>query len=367
MTAFESSDSNAFKGDDICLKIWEPNLIVLPVPENRENANTFLQINLSTTNNTPTLFPFIDGILTPKILSPDSQVLHPLKFIDSQITPSRANGIVIPPKKTLSSYLVANLFWKNDLLELQCAICSYFQISTRPDPTCFFKDLHRGTYQLRFTYDSPSGEFMVLDLQTGENLRVEYSRVDSWATTFVNVRFVEPVGTDNSAVEVDGIRFETVVPEQGCNISLRQSDVSSTMQIGMRITNNTSISQRFCSFTTLIPALMGADGLILGQQLGGGSLGWIGPGESDFHLLMSGESVTFFLRAHIERRTDGLLNLIVNGTGGGYWSLDGLKLGAYQVQLAYRSLTNKLDMRLFEDFWRGRVHTPFVEFCLVQP
>ncbi|MDZ7959898.1 MAG: hypothetical protein RMY34_18780 [Aulosira sp. DedQUE10] len=357
-----------FEADGIQMEICEPNLIVLPITENRTSANTCLQINIAITNNTPIPFPFVYGILTPELLTPNGQALNPQKLIDRQITPSRYNGIAIPSKKTLSCYLIAKLSWQNNLLQLQATISYSSQVPINPDYFWSFEPLQLGTYQMRFTYLSPQEEFLFFDAHTAAISQIQASVTSLLATPWVNLQLVEPMESNNNEVQVDSVRFETVVPEQIWTISHSQlSDASSSVQIGLRITNNTSISQRFCSFTTLIPALMGADGCILAQNLGGGSHGWVGAGESDYHLLEPKESVTFFVSAHTERQNDGLLNLIVDGTGYGYWSFNGLKLGTYQVRLAYRSRTNPLDIELFEDIWRGMVHTPFVEFCLVQP
>ncbi|WP_392408604.1 hypothetical protein ACF3DV_10960 [Chlorogloeopsis fritschii PCC 9212] len=367
MTSFESNSSNTCEADGIQMEISEPNLIVLPIP-NQRNTNTCLQIVTGITNNTPTYFPFFYEILTLELLSTNGQVLHPQKRISRQITPSLYDRIAIPSQKTLLCYLIAYFSWQNGLCQIQWNISTHFQISSNPVHTWFFDTFQLGTYQIRFIYNSPSGEFTVLDVSTGDEFRLECSLVKPLITQPVNIRFLEPMESNKNAVEVDGISFETVVPEQIWTISHSQlSDASSSVQIGIRITNNTSISQRFCSFTTLIPELMGANGLILGQNLGAGSTGWIGARESDYHLVEPGKSVTFFVSAHIERQTDGLLSLIVRGTGRGYWSFNSLELGSYQVRLTYRSLTNPLDIGSFEDFWRGMVHTPFVEFCLVQP
>jgi hypothetical protein len=368
MTPFESNDSDTCEADSIQIKILEPNLMVLPIPDQRVNTNTCLQIDIGITNNTPTFFPFVYDILTPEFLSPNGQVLHPQKLMNMQMAPSRYNGMGIPHKRTLGCYLIAKFSWQNNLLQLQATILNSSQVPINLDYFWFFESLQLETYKLRFTYLSPQGEFLFFDAHTVEISQIQTSVTSLLATPWVNLQLVEPMGFNNNEVQVDSVRFETVVPEQIWTISHSQlSDVSSSVQIGLSITNNTSISQRFCSFTTLIPALMGADGCILVQNLGGGSHGWVGARESDYHLVEPGKSVTFFVSAHFERQTDGLLNLIVDGTGYGYWSFNGLKLGIYQVRLAYRPLTNSLDIGSFEDFWRGMVHTPFVEFCLVQP
>jgi hypothetical protein len=268
----------------------------------------------------------------------------------------------------LSCYFIAKLFWQNNLLKLQATIAYSSEVPINLDYFWSFEPLQVGTYQLRFTYLSPKGEFLFFDAHTVEISQVQASVTSLLTTSWVSLQLLESVGFSNSAIEVDSISFETVVPERIWKISRSElSDANSSIQIGLCITNNAPIPQRFCSYTTLIPALVGADSLIVGQNLGGGSHGWVAPQESDFYLVMPGESVTFFVSAYIEKQTDGLLNLIIHGTGYGYWLLKGLTLGVYQLRLAYRSLIHPFEIGLFEDLWKGVVHTPFVKFCLVQP
>ncbi len=294
--------------------------------------------------------------MIPELLRYSGQVLHPQKLKLLQNPLSQYSGMGIPPKKTLSCYLIAKLSWQNNLLQLQATFFYSSQVPINPDYFWSYEPVQRGTYQLRFTYLSPQGEFLFFDAHLVEISEVQASVTSLLTTPWVNLQLVEPVGTNKNAVEVDGIRFETVMPEGIWNIScFNLPDVSLSTQIGIRITNNKSIQETFCSKTTLIPTLIGAGGLILGQNLGGGSHGWVSPTESDFHACCRGESVTFFVNAHVEKRTDGLLNLIVDGTGYGYWSFNGLKSGIYQIRLIYRSLTNQFMLNLFEDFWKGMV------------
>lgn len=365
MTELEFFDNDAAEVDGIRMEIWEPDLIVLPIPENRLDANTPVQINVFITNNTPTTFAFVYGILTPELVEPGGQALHSQKLIDEQIPTSQYDGIGIPPKRSLVRCLIAKLSWQNNLLQLQASISDSRRIPTGSDNFWSFGSLQLGTYQLRFTYLSPKGEFLFADAHTGDISRVESAETEPLATPFVNLRLVEPVGSDKSAVEVGGIRFETVIPERRLSTPLIQPNVKIPVQIGIQITNNTSTPFRFSSFDTLIPELIGADGLIPRQNFGG-STGWKTPRESDFQLAMPGESVTLFPKAHLVWQADGLLNLIVPGGGRACWKFNDLKLGTYQMQLTYRSPTEKPDL-LFEDLWMGMVHTPFVEFHLVQP
>jgi hypothetical protein len=50
---------------------------------------------------------------------------------------------------------------------------------------------------------------------------------------------------NNNAVEVDGVIFETVVPNQVVTIPENMPDIKTTWRVGIRITNKTSIPIRF--------------------------------------------------------------------------------------------------------------------------
>lgn len=79
MTYFESNESNFFEIDGIHLRIWEPNLIVLPIPENRSDSSIsveIVEIKVYLINNTPNpchLNP--NQTLIPELLTSDGQVL----------------------------------------------------------------------------------------------------------------------------------------------------------------------------------------------------------------------------------------------------------------------------------------------------
>ena len=245
------------------------------------------------------------------------------------------------------------------MLEVQATISKSFQVPINLEYTWSFKPLQLGTYQLRFTYSSPRG------LHTGNIGSKEGSAIELLASPWASLRLVEPVGTDNSSVEVDSIRFKTVVPEQISIKPSTQPDSAIPVQLGMQITNNTSTPFHFIVFDSLIPQLMGVDSSIPCLRTGGGNA-FKAPLESDSHLALPGESVTLFPKAHLIWQKDGLLKLIVFGRGTTCWLFSDLKPGTYRIQMIYRSPTNESD-RVFEDLWMGMVHTPFVEFHLIQP
>lgn len=357
----------SFQSDDISLETWEPNLIVLPIPENKANASIPLELRVFITNNTTTTFPFIEGILTPE-LRQEGKRLQPEKLIDSQIETHPYKGIGIPPKQSLVRSLRAKLFWQNHSLQLQTTISGEYSKDVYHQGV--FQDLQAGTYQLRFTYSSPEGEFLFFDSNTKSISPVEVAQREPLVTPWATLKLVKPVEANKSAVEVDGICFETVVPETIVKVPLTQPDVDVSVQIGMKITNNTSTPYRFVLFDSLIPELSGAEGLIPCLRTGG-SAGWLSPIESDCSIAMPGESVTLFPKAHLIRQANRLWQLIVPGRARSCWLFNDLKLGTYQIQLTYRSLTFG-DMfedewiNFYQDAWIGRVYTPFVEFHLVQ-
>ena len=133
----------------------------------------------------------------------------------------------------------------------------------------------------------------------------------------------------------------------------------------MLITNHSEIPSRFILFDTLIPRLMGVNGLISGYQTGC-STGWRSPLESDFYLLMPQKQTTLSLDAYLERCNDDLFKLVVPGYGRAVWIFENLKADLYQIQLTYRSPIEKDDFSelLFEDIWIGKVFTPWIEFNL---
>jgi len=77
--------------------------------------------------------------------------------------------------------------------------------------------------------------------------------------------------TDSNGVEVDGIRFETLVPETVWTIPENQPGASTPVQLGIRMINNRSIPVQFNRLDPLffvILEIMGENGVFL-QRRGG--------------------------------------------------------------------------------------------------
>ncbi|MEH2234671.1 hypothetical protein [Nostoc sp.] len=294
MISFESNEGNVFHTDGIHLVIWEPNLIVLPIPENNStsDSNTFVEFNVYLINNTPNPFRLNPNeTLIPELLTSDGQALQGQIVPDEPVNTEQRNIPARPefqlelnqllsnlfrwffPRKTREfdprlidsrqyglATVTLRLFWQNNLLQLQVINrSSFLQIFfSLLDKSWIFNPLQIGAYQLRFIWgipfrDSESGS----DSQTTQGISTE-----QLATKILNLRLIEPVGANNSATEVDGIRFETLMPEQVLTLPEKKRGVVTRVQLGICITNNTSSPVRLSFFATLIPQLVGGDGQV---------------------------------------------------------------------------------------------------------
>ena len=193
-----------------------------------------------------------------------------------------------------------------------------------------------------------------------------------------------------NAVEVDSVRFETLVTEQILRLpkqNLVQKLLSISefllpitpgyfspkypVQLGIRVTNNTLTPFRFSFYFTLFPELVNAYGRI---PLEGGWIRASASLESDYPLAMPGESVTYFPEINIFGTWGNRFGLSITSGDSGKWIFQPLKPGNYQFRFIYNNQNEKettyssvsRDMNLIEGIWTGEVLTPFVELHLAQ-
>ncbi|MEK0195663.1 hypothetical protein [Microcoleus anatoxicus] len=114
--------------------------------------------------------------------------------------------------------------------------------------------------------------------------------------------------SDNNAVEVDGIRFETLVPERELTIP-NIKGLKNSVQFGIRITNNTSEPVRF-SLVDLTPEFINFNDKLL--FAGAVQFRLVTIKKSNFPLLLPKESFSFF------------------GEGGLFWNENMLRLGGFR-------------------------------------
>ncbi|KAF3884935.1 MULTISPECIES: hypothetical protein [Nostocales] len=197
---------------------------------------------------------------------------------------------------------------------------------------------------------------------------------------------------DNNAVEVDGVRFETIVLEPVFNVPKRTLvqkllcvlqpllpippgyfSPRYSVKIGIRITNNTPTPLRFSLYFTLFPEIVSVDSPDSPISFEGGCISPRAPLESDFPFVIPGESVAFFPNAEIFWIWGERLGLSMDSGEGGKWIFQPFKLGNYQFRFTYNNLKAMVtmygsvstDTKLIEGLWTGQVTTPLVDLHLV--
>ncbi|MEH1957961.1 MAG: hypothetical protein V7K64_18575 [Nostoc sp.] len=413
------NDSNIIENGDVYIKISNPNLIVLPIPE--KNTNTFVQFGICITNNRLQDFHLnLYEVFTPVLVTSQGQEIQrqlitdlSLPSIQSNISifrrwknivaelrnsltsqvqhssPGEISYLLVPPRDSKSFSLTGNIYWQNNLLIFQIsAVPEVFQSPNLPSKFWSFTSLQPATYKLRFIYKS--------EHQTTDGLKLAKSqeeiRLGQLATQVVNFHLVQHNEPDYSTLVVDGIGFETIVPELVLlapkkNLVCKFLHIFKSLliigrqhpqhpypyvfnKIGLRIVNNKSIPLRFNFGDILIPELVEADRQILWN---GYCIRPEGTLDSDFPLAMPGESLTFFQDITIFWLKDNQFGLSIFAPNGFHWISEPLRLGTYYVRFTYintmevvtRYSSINTDTKSGESFWIGQVSTPFVEIRLV--
>lgn len=171
---------------------------------------------------------------------------------------------------------------------------------------------------------------------------------------------------DKSVVEVDGVSFETLVSDSV--LSVPQPGAETPVKFGVRITNKKQKPARFARFGIIHPNLVTEEGRVI--PLYGGTAGEKMPEESDFPLVMPGESVTFFLEGMLSWQND---KLVMGGTDGfgGFWYFRDLKPGQYKFQFIYQYYDVVMQIylpkeQILEGIWTGKLATPWININLVK-
>ncbi|GGA25945.1 hypothetical protein [Okeania sp. KiyG1] len=388
MKSAELFDNNN-EANRVLLEIWEPSLIVLPIPERTSLANISFRLWLKLTNQT--LKPWKinpDGIIIPELIASDGKLLERelttdnrkneanrpyqgdnlvnkvVYFISNLIDHFAKRGISwVSTKRATSISITANICWKKDLLQLQLLTNRYQALNSS-----FFDGIKPENYQLRFIYYSSSKIKPQPEKETFQTINKKPIKGDKLTTYFVNLRLVYLTNPNDKVIEVDGIRFETILPETVLTFPEKKGDIRIPVQIGIRINNNTPNSLRFSFYRTLSGEIVTPNGQIVSgiYRL----LGVKSPKESDFPLVLPGKNLTFFPKALFEFKGDRFTLSIALGDGG-FLSFEIFKPGIYQIRFTYN---NKFEIatiyereikntRLIENIWMGRISTPFVGFC----
>jgi len=180
---------------------------------------------------------------------------------------------------------------------------------------------------------------------------------------------------NKNAVEIDGIRFETIVPNSVSIIRVKKSDWDdyNYVELGMKITNGTPNPLYFNGYTTLIPELLEADGQRIEWVLNSNVLKL--PSESDFLLARPGESVTLFPYTILFWRKGYGAWLSIDYGDGSVWASGEIKPGRYHFRFSYQKIFNPrgetiyrgrtIEQMPLERIWFGSVNSPFIELNIV--
>lgn len=187
---------------------------------------------------------------------------------------------------------------------------------------------------------------------------------------------------NSNVVEVDGIRFETVVSERVLTIPEAKRGVYTPVQLGIRITNNTQTSFYFSSYVySMFPEMIAPDGQVMVTGLHSERLN--PPFESNFVLVNPGESVIFSRDAFLfwiqnrKKKRDRKLTLNIPFPCEDIYAFRPLNPGTYQFRFKYRESREGMEdfshlieptilQRILQNLWTGEVLTPFLEIRLVE-
>ena len=435
MTSEQFSDNNAIEVSGINMEIMLPNPTALNIPENRVGITPPINLWINITNNTSMSFHFnLSETLIPELVTSEGQALQrQLVLVNEKpkgaVQPNRyrtgwagrltefisnlnlsqecyetreIDYLLVEPRESISIKINASLAWEDNLLVLK--------ISTRFngffEPIDFhdfwlFEALLPGNYQIRFIYQHNCANRVIPEIDPLEITNVEESKSGLLISPFINLRLVQLVEADSNAVEMDDVRFEILVPERVLSIPknnlihkllylmkflspipIYYSSFIIPVQIGIRITNNTSTPLRFSFHFTLFLEIMGVDGLIPFGDV------WIRASclsNSDILSVIPGEDISFFPETEIFGLWEDQFGVrITNGNGDilifqpltietyQVVIFEPLTLETYQVRLRYSNqqsmvkIYDSVETYTTLDVWSGEISTPFVDFRLVR-
>ncbi|MBP0011127.1 MULTISPECIES: hypothetical protein [unclassified Roseofilum] len=391
MKSHEPFSNTLDRANGIHLEIWEPSLIVLPIPQRTLPESISFGLWLKLTNQT--LKPWeidSDQIIIPELIASDGKILERELNTDPQRneanTPYKGDNLVnrvvysisslidnltrrgiswVSSKTAIFISIVAKVCWEKDLLQLQLLTNRCQALNS----SCF-DALNGGSYQLRFIYESSRDRAKYQPKEEILQLRnTKQRKGDRLTTPFVNLRLVETKPNDK-AIEVDGIRFETTLPETVLSLPEKKNGMEKSVQIGILITNNSHTDFYFSFYSALIPELLSPDGQTVQTDYSTFHLKRIL--ASDQLLSLPGKSITFFPDAKLLWNRDGNFNLKIDAGDGGDWMFENLKPGRYWLRLTYKNEATEITVcdriqrkrTLFKNLWRGMVLLPLIELHL---
>ena len=361
------------------------------LPETKAGAKTAVKLALRITNRTEKPLRFSRfGTICPQLASQDGKLLRASGGRNVTLAAKESDFPLVGPGKSTTFEIDAQLFWQDDTLRFGGS-------DGFGGVWSFSEGLKPGAFKCRIHYENQRGSGLFQTEKQAEN-KEEPSLVRGlWLgvvdTPLVNVSIVEP-GTRTvikrpaqlvdgrvvaetespGAIERDQVKFEILDPDREWPIPENRPGNSSTVPLGLRITNESDKPLRFSGFGTLSLELQDPDGKE--------AVRWKGPYRtfrsrpakaSDFPLILPGKSVTFSIQGGLfwptlDDRTLFFRWWHASGSPGHFY--EKLKPGHYMLRIVYENLKSSFHVEdpTPEDFkdhvWMGRIETPFVEVVL---
>jgi hypothetical protein len=172
---------------------------------------------------------------------------------------------------------------------------------------------------------------------------------------------------DSDVLEVDGIQFRTLLPEEVVYLPKHGEETST--QFGVQITNQTSIPYRF-DVQQFFPEILDPQGKPLYMNF---ARNVTKPTEeSDIPILMPGEKLYFLMDAKLNWYQN-CVRILGMAVYGGVWHTRPLKSGDYKIRFSYNNpAANRMMFTLikgrieFDGFWVGNIKTPLTPLRLRQ-
>ncbi|MBN3907488.1 MAG: hypothetical protein HWQ35_13270 [Nostoc sp. NMS1] len=187
---------------------------------------------------------------------------------------------------------------------------------------------------------------------------------------------------ESNAVEVNNVRFETVVSQRILTIPEAKRGVYTPVELGIRITNNTQSFFYFSSnFYSMFPEMIAPDGQLMRTGI---SCERLNPRiESDYVLLIPGRAVTLYRDAFLywirnrKKKHDQQLNLDIPFPSEDLYGFEPLYPGTYRFRFKYRESREGMEeysnwieptilQTILQNLWTGEVLTPLMEIRLVE-
>ncbi|MBE9162728.1 MULTISPECIES: hypothetical protein [Microcoleaceae] len=197
-----------------------------------------------------------------------------------------------------------------------------------------------------------------------------FASINMRAVKTTELTSVQLTDTNNS-VEVDGVIFETVVPNQVVTIPENMPDIKTPWQFGIRITNKTSLPIRFNKYH-LTPEFIGFNDKALFMD--DFALSLIPLTERDFPLVPPGKSFTVFWEGEFYWNENSLLFVAYyNRWKNRSLSFGTFSPGTYHVRFTYENANTESSyfdqqnrqLRKLRGIVKGLFSTPWVEIKLV--